>query len=203
MTSPGELWWLLPGFHNLPRNSHSEGERQDEMPNSHLTTPKTLHLAQTKTDSRLPACIVSYPPNFSLAPTMQLLFACVLCLGSAFCVSMHKASSSVTRLTFLVFHLVLYCSTVLTSFSCVCGGSTHAVVHTEKSKENTVSSPSTFTYISGSKATKDITTLMWLHGLRAFKYTLFLLYPFPPCHKIMIVVNSNQECQRELQIMKL
>lgn len=141
MTSRDELWWLLPSFHNLPHNSHNEGERRVEMPDSHLTTPKTLHLSRTKTGLQTPQgldhseCIVSYPPNF-LAPTTQLLFACILCMGSAFCVSMHKASSSVTRLTFPVFNLVLYCSTVLTSFSCVCGWGTHTVVHMEKSKEN-------------------------------------------------------------------
>lgn len=103
-------------FRIFPINSHSEGERQVEMPDSHLTTPKTLSLVQTKTGLQTPQgldhaeCIVSYPPNFSLAPTMQLLFACILCLGSDFCVSMHKASSSVTYITFLVFNLVLYCS---------------------------------------------------------------------------------------------
>lgn len=107
------------------------------MPDFHLTTPKTLHLAQTKTGLQTPQglndpeCIVSYPPNFSLAPTVQWLFACILCLGSAFCVFMHKASSSVTRLTFPVFNLVLYCPTVLTSFSCVWVGHTYRGAHGE------------------------------------------------------------------------
>lgn len=200
--SHDELWWLLPSFNNLPHNSHNEGERQVEMPDSHLTTPKTLHLAQTKTGLQTPQgldhpeCIVSYPPNFSLAPTTQLLFACILCLESAFCVSMHKASSSVTRLTFPVFNLVLYCSTVLTSFSCVWVGHTYRGAHGEiKGKHCRVGSCLLLPPLCIFQAPRlQRTSQPWCDSVVSVPLNTLSSCSSPIHHvtKIMTVVTSNQ-----------